>query len=137
MDRDTPTLNLAEVLVIIVRPNDDEPGILCFHTGGVRRLYVFSSDAECDEACASIERELHNFVHFHSMFFQPAELKSLDKCDTPEYGHHLHFIFHSGGTIRQQYEDEQTLDDDLNTVNNILGTLQDIRASKHTSPTKQ
>jgi hypothetical protein len=125
--------------IVILRPDDDEHGILSLWSDGTRRLNVFHDAAECDESWATLEEALRNedCVRYNNMIFRSEQLKALEKGYTQELGHYLHFVFQNSFEFRQQYDDEKRLNSDLNTLTEILGTLQDIRASKRTSPTKQ
>jgi hypothetical protein len=135
----TTPVTIAGLHVAILRPDNDEPGILSLHADGTRRLNVFADDAECDAFWATLEEALQHedCIRYSDMFFRSEQLRTLEKGYTHEFGHYLHFVFHNAFEFRQQYKDEQRLNSDLNTLTEILGTLQDIRASKRTSPTKQ
>lgn len=135
----TVSVNISEIDVIVFRPNDDEPGIFSSYADGRKRLCVFGDDAECNECWAALEKEFQNedFICYNNIFFRVNGLKSLDKYEFPELHYYLHFVFHNDFEFRRRYEDKKMLDEDLNILNEILGTLQDIRASRHASPTKQ
>lgn len=139
MGANTTEVSIADMHIIILRPDNDEPGILSFWSDGTKRLSVFNDDVECDAYWTHIEQTLQNenFVRYDNMIFREEQLKLLEKCYTEELGHYLRFVFHNLFEFRKQYDDKQTLDDDLNRITDILATLQDIRASKRTSPTKQ
>jgi hypothetical protein len=132
-------VNLTMVSSIVFQPEDDEPAILFLYTNGERYLCVFGDDAECGNMRAHIESELRNenFIRYHSLFFRAEDLLALTKCESVDRCHYIHFAFNNGFEYWQTYDDEQQLDTDLNVITDILATLQDIRASKRTSPTKQ
>lgn len=132
-------VTVAEMSVIVFRPNDDEPGILSLRPDGTRLFNVFGNDAECDEYWAVIEENIQNedFVRYHGMFFRAEELKMLNCCESTDRTHYLHFVFHNGFEFLQTYTNETMLITDLSKITDILGTLQDIRASRCPPETKQ
>lgn len=122
----TPTaVSNSEIHIIILRPDEDEPGILSLLADGTGRLKVFADDKECDDFWASIENGIQNddFVRYHDIFFRAEELKMLEKRHTKRLGHYLRFQFNNGFEFQQQYTDERSLDADLSTVTDILGIL--------------
>ncbi len=141
MKTDTaPTpIAVTEMSVIVFRPNDDKPGILSLRPDGTRLLSLFGNDAECTDFWTAIEERIRNesFVRYYNMFFRAEELKMLDRCASTDRAFYLHFIFHNGFEFWQTYTNEAVLNIDLSKINDILATLQDIRASRYPPETKQ
>lgn len=132
-------LFVYDIDCIIYHPNDDEPGILFWLSDNTTFLNVFPDDQECDEQWGAIEHGLGNedFIRFHDMRFRAERLKHLEKGNNGEIGHFLQFTFNSTRVFTQTYIDEQAMNEDLERITDILGTLQEIRASRRFSHTKQ
>lgn len=139
----TPTaptaITLTEMSVIVFRPHDNVPEILLLRADGITMVHHFGNDADCDECWVAIEENIKNddFLRYYSMFFRAEELQSLDKRRSTDLAHYLHFVFHNGFEFLQQYNDQQQLNADLQSLTDILATLQDIRASRYPPETKQ
>lgn len=135
----TIPLSIYDIDCIIYHPNDDEPGILFWLSDNTTFLNVFHDNQECDEQWGAIEHGLDNedFIRFHDIRFRAERLKHLEKGHHAEIGYFLQFIFHSTRVFTQPYVDEQSMNEDLDRITNILGTLQEIRASRRFSQTKQ
>lgn len=133
------TVSNSEIHIIILRPDADEPGILSILADGTGRLKVFANDEECDQFWMEIENSIQNddFVHYYGVYFRAKELKMIEKCHSKAQGHYLRLQFNNEFEFHQRYTDAEKLNTDLSKITDILGTLQDIRASRMPSPTKQ
>lgn len=129
----------SDVDCIIFHPNSDEPGILFWLSGDTTLLKVFHDDIDCNKCWETITEGLgdEDFVRYHDIYFRAERLKLIEKCNTPPLGHFVQFTFHSSQIFKKQYSDEQSLDNDLIKISEILGILQEIRAKRHIVQTKQ
>gem|GEM_PF-3026293 len=136
----SPPILLQRIDCIILRPNNDEPGILYWLSDNTTYLNVFNDDKECDEYWGIIEQGLEeedDFIRYYDIRFRAKQLRMLRKCYTSELGYSLQFVFHSTRVFTQAYNDERSLNTDLEKVTDILGTLQEIRASRRIAKTTQ
>lgn len=131
---------LDTIDAVLLRPHEaDEPGILFWLIDGTEALHVAATDAECDEMWATIERKLFNelFVRYDGIMFRAESIVRVDRKNSPGVGEHICLQLRNARTFSQQYNDADQLSEDFGKVTEILGTLQDIRASRSANATKQ
>lgn len=134
----TTLIPLSEIDYIVLRPDNNEPGITYWLSSGNSVVDVFGDDQECNEAWGAIEEGLKNrsFLHSYGIFYNAYRLRTISKNHTEEFGHHLSFRFTRTPGFKRRYADEQTLDLDYAQHLHLLALLQDMRSGYEASPTK-
>lgn len=91
----------------------------------------FKNDDDCIEQWNTFINGLLdvNFIPYYNLCFRPEYLRSLTKNYTNDSGHYLLFEFHSSIVISRQYDDEENLELDLQTLCALLCDNQNSRAS--------
>lgn len=133
-------VRLDSVDAILLRPfEDDEPGILFWLTDGTTLFHVTSTESECDEMWANVEKKLLNddFIRYHNVMFRAESLQNIDAKNTPQSGNCICFKLRQGREFIHRYEDHLQQNKDLEELTAILSTLQDIRASRYAPSVKQ
>ena len=116
---------------IVLGDEGDRPSVTYWLSSGECHIHTFCDKEDCIVAWAIIGEELegHGFVDGQDVFLHAGALKELKKLHTPELGHHISFVFHSVFEATWKYPDEQSLDEELTRISNVLAILQEKRAT--------